>query len=194
MVVVSALFTALFLSPILFGLLTAGGIVLLAAQRRTAAMRLLASSLFLFLALSTGPVRDLALGPLERRYPPFPPDAPPVDAIVVLGGAVIYGAPDQDGRASLTSDSFKRVAYGFTLYRRLGVPLIVAGGRVLKRGEAESEADAAAETLARLGVPEGLVIKEGTSRTTWENAQEVGGRRGYAAQLLLAGGKLQGGP
>jgi hypothetical protein len=30
MVVVSALFTALFLSPILFGLLTAGGIVLLA--------------------------------------------------------------------------------------------------------------------------------------------------------------------
>ena len=133
MVVLSTFLTTLFLSPLLFGLLTAVGIALVVVRRRRAAIWLFSSSLVLLLALSMGPVRNAVLGPLEHRYPPFPAEAPPLDAIVVLGGGVMDGAPDEGGGASLANDSFKRLVYGFILYRRTGAPVIVSGGIVWKR-------------------------------------------------------------
>lgn len=172
MVVLSAVFTTLFLSPLLFVLLCATVILLVAINRRRAAVWLLSATLVALLALSTGPVRNLLTRPLESRYPAFPVDPPPVGAIVVLGAGVIDGAPDEGGSAALSGEALKRVVYGLRLYRSLGVPIVVSGGRVWNRG-GESEADTAATLLARLGVPEGIVIREGSSRTTWENAREV---------------------
>jgi uncharacterized SAM-binding protein YcdF (DUF218 family) len=98
-----------------------------------------------------------------------------VEAIVLLGGGVMSGAPDEGGQPSLPDESLKRTVYAFTLFRRLGVPIIVSGGTVWESGGSISEADAEAATLSMLGVPEKFIIKEGHSRSTWENAREVSG-------------------
>ena len=170
-----------FLSPLLLGFLLAGGIVLLVFRKRTPALWLIGATTLLFLALSLPVVRDIALRPLERKWPPFPVNPPAVDAIVVLGGGVRQGAADGERRreqpeavaASLTEESLARVVYGAVLYRRLGVPVIVSGGTTWREPSARSEAEVAAATLLSLGVPESKVIQEGRSRTTWENAEEV---------------------
>jgi uncharacterized SAM-binding protein YcdF (DUF218 family) len=172
MVVLSAVITTLLLSPLLFVVLCAVGVFLVGIGKRRAAVWLLSATLVALLALSTGSAHNLLMGPLERRYPPFPVDPPPVGAIVVLGSGVVDGSPDEGGAAALSSEALKRVVYGLRLYRGLGVPIVVSGGRVWNTG-GESEADTAATLLARLGVPEGIVIRERDSRTTWENARDV---------------------
>jgi uncharacterized SAM-binding protein YcdF (DUF218 family) len=172
MLVVSAILTSIFLSPVLFGILIGACIALYAGGKRKAATWFLAGTLAVFLALSTGPVKDFLLHPLEYRYPPYPPSTR-VDAIVVLGGGIMNGAPDEGGQASLPGDALKRTVYACTLFRRLGVPIIVSGGIVWKARNATPEACVEAATLARLGVSESLIIREGRSRSTWENAREV---------------------
>jgi uncharacterized SAM-binding protein YcdF (DUF218 family) len=172
MVALAALFTTLILSPLVFVLLGAVVVLLLGIDKRRAAIWLLSATLLVLLVFSTGPFGNLVMKPLESRYPPFPIDPPPVGAIVVLGGGVIDGAPDEGGSAALSDQALKRVMYGLRLYRGLGVPIVVSGGKVWKN-IGETEADTAAAVLARLGVPEGIVVREGRSRTTWENAREV---------------------
>jgi len=174
MVVLSAVITILFLSPLVFVLLCAVGVLLVGIHNRRAAIWLLSSTFAALLALSLGPVRDLLISPLESRYPPFPVEPPPVGAIVILGSGVLDGAPDEGGGGALSQEGLKRVVYGLRLYRSLGAPIVVSGGRVWNTQE-ETEAGAAATLLARLGVPEGIVMKEDKSRTTWENAREVAG-------------------
>jgi uncharacterized SAM-binding protein YcdF (DUF218 family) len=171
MVVLAAVFTTLILSPLVFVILGAVVVLLLGIDRRRAAMALLSTGLLVMLVLSTGPVANLLLRPLESRYPPIAVDPPPVGAIVVLGAGVVDGAPDEGGSAALSDEATRRVIYGLRLYRGLGVPIVVSGGRVWGKGE--TEADVSAALLARLGVPEGIVVKEGGSRTTWENARRV---------------------
>jgi uncharacterized SAM-binding protein YcdF (DUF218 family) len=187
MVVLSAVITALFLSPLVFVLALAAAVVLAALQKRRASIWLLSVTLGVLLAFSTGPARSLLMRPLEYRYPSFPVDPPPVGAIVVLGAGVIDGAPDEGGSAALSEEAMKRVVYGLRLYRSLGVPIVVSGGRVWNTA-GESEADTAATLLNRLGVPEGIVIREGESRTTWENARRVAqvlSRRGIRRVALV---------
>jgi uncharacterized SAM-binding protein YcdF (DUF218 family) len=180
MIALSAVVNAVFLSPLLLVLFIAAGLALLAARRRKTAAWLLSLTAFLILALSTGVGRDLVLRPLEYRSPPFPTPPPSVDAIVVLGGGVTAGTPDE-GAASLSPSALKRVVHGVALYRRLSVPVIVAGGTTWRERDARPEAEVGAEALAGFGVPEDRIIREGTSRTTWENAREV-------AALLRGGG------
>jgi uncharacterized SAM-binding protein YcdF (DUF218 family) len=172
MVVLSAAFTTLFLSPFLFFLLLAAAAVLVALHRRKAALWLTSATAVALLAFSMAPVGNLLMRPLESRYPPFPADPPRVGAIVVLGAGVEGGAPDEGGGAALSEEAVKRVVYGLRLYRGLGVPIVLSGGRVWNTGE-ETEADAAATLLARLGVPDAVLVREGRSRTTWENARNV---------------------
>jgi uncharacterized SAM-binding protein YcdF (DUF218 family) len=188
MIALSAIVNAVFLSPLLLVLLIAAGLALLAARRRRAAAWLLSLTAFLTLALSTGIGRDCVLRPLEYRFPPFPAQAQTVDAIVVLGGGVTGGTPDT-GAASLSPSALKRVVHGLFLYRRLSVPVIVAGGTTWRERDARPEAEVGAEALAAFGVPSERIIREGTSRTTWENAREVavllGGGAGGSRRVAL---------
>lgn len=172
MIMLSAIFSTVFLSPLLFALPVVIGIALLLMRRRKAAAWLISVPTFLLLALSTGVARDLVLRPLEYRNPPFPAHAPSVDAIVVLGGGVVRGTPEEE-YAGLAQASLKRLATAYTLYRRLGVPVIVSGGTTWREAGERSEADIAAATLEGFGMPGDRVIREGKSRTTWENAREV---------------------
>ena len=83
------------------------------------------------------------------------------DAIVVLGAPL-----DDDG--AVTSVGFERVAAAAALWHAGGGRIVVATGGVT-HGAPRAEAEAMAEALGELGVPD--VVVERTSRTTRENAR-----------------------
>jgi uncharacterized SAM-binding protein YcdF (DUF218 family) len=170
---VSAVVTAL-ISPLAFILAFAAAGALLAARRRIAGWIVLGFSLFLFLAFSVEPGRDLVLRPLEDRSPALDlARLPAFDAVVVLGGGSVDTAPDEAGGTALSREAARRVAWGAALARLAGVPVIVSGGRAWERGGGDAESTAARHLLERLGVPAGSIVEEPTSRDTWENARRV---------------------
>jgi uncharacterized SAM-binding protein YcdF (DUF218 family) len=170
--------TSLLISPLSVAVLLGAGVLLGALGRKRASLILVSSTTALVLLLSTGAVSSLLLRPLEYRYPPWPAAGVvgagmKVDAVVVLGSGVRQGAPDESGRSALDEVGLVRLVEGFTLSQQLGVPIIVSGGSTWREGGGETEADTAARVLERLGAPASRVIREGKSRTTWENAREV---------------------
>jgi uncharacterized SAM-binding protein YcdF (DUF218 family) len=170
---VSAVVTAL-ISPLVFILAFAVSGVLLAARRRAAGWVVLGLSLFLFLAFSVEPGRDLVLRPLEDRFPALDLARLPVfDAVVVLGAGSVDAAPDEAGGTALSREAARRTAWGAALARLAGVPVIVSGGRAWERGGGDPESRAARRLLERLGVPAGSIVEEPASRDTWENARSV---------------------
>ncbi len=171
MVIVSAIITTVLLSPLVFALVAGVGLLLLSRRRRVGSW-LLAVSAFVPLILSTGPVARFFLSTLERRAAPY--EGQTVEAVVVLGGGLVRGSPDEGGQASLYPDSLKRVLYGSIVERRTGVPIVVSGGVVWNSPGAEPEADVAARMLTRLGVAPSMIVED-PSRTTWENARDVAG-------------------
>ncbi len=105
-----------------------------------------------------------------------PPDGPPPEAVVVLGGDVDR-VPDPPG-AVLGSLSLERVRAGAALQRRSGLPVLVSGGVVddlpLTVGRLMAES-----MTGDFGVP--VRWTEAASPTTWENAE-------YSATMLKAAG------
>lgn len=121
-------------------------------------------------ALSTRPVADLLLLPLER---PFEGIARPAqaDAIVVLGGfsSLRLSTPE---RLELHGNA-DRFVEGVVLARELpGAVLIFSGGSGDLLYQEASEAPLAKAYATRLGIPEPRMRAEDTSRNTHENAVE----------------------
>jgi len=130
--------------------------------------------LFLYL-LSTQPVSDLLLKPLENSYPPISPefkkDWP--QAIVILGSGTVQNSPEAGaGKDTLSSGAMKRVVYALSLRDTFNVPFVLSGGKVFEYGQ-ETEAITAGRLLISLGLPNERIILETTSRNTWENARET---------------------
>ncbi|MFZ5889858.1 MAG: ElyC/SanA/YdcF family protein [Myxococcota bacterium] len=86
----------------------------------------------------------------------------PLDAIVVLGCRV--GA-----RGELLGAARRRVARAFSAYRERGEPMLILSGG--KRWHGQSEADAFAAELERLGVSSERLLRERASHSTRENAR-----------------------
>jgi uncharacterized SAM-binding protein YcdF (DUF218 family) len=191
MFVFSKIFISLVTPPGLFWLLLLCVFLLFRFKKQQLAQRLLLVVAGFGYALSTEPVRDALLLPLENAYPayqsapaPAPASAGPVaDYVVVLGGGIVDHSPEEAGRATIAPDPLKRLVYAFTLCRQLKLPLIIAGGRVLKGEEVESEAEASVRLLERLGMPIRDILIEDQSRNTWENANNVKAR--YHPQHVL---------
>jgi uncharacterized SAM-binding protein YcdF (DUF218 family) len=171
MLVVSALARGIPLSPLLIVLVIVVAAILVARARRRAALILLGTLAVLLCALSLPVVSGLLLGTLENRVPPLGEPIPAVDGIVVLGGGLRMGAPDEGGQPSLTATAEKRLVAGYLLYERLGVHIYVSGGKPWRGAQAPSEADVAARLLERLGAPSAAIVIEGGSDTTWDNAR-----------------------
>jgi uncharacterized SAM-binding protein YcdF (DUF218 family) len=86
--------------------------------------------------------------------------ARPAEAIVVLGAA------QYDGRPSPVLEA--RLTHAASLYRRGLAPLIVVtGGRA--DGDRFTEATASANFLHGLGVPDDVILRETSGRSTWES-------------------------
>lgn len=171
--IISAAVTSVFLSPLLFVLAIAAGVLLIVFGRRRTGLAIVSAAGLVLYLTSIEPVHDALLLPLEDRYPALSlENLPPLDAIVVLGGGLVDSSPELGGRASPSQESLKRLIYGMQLFRRRGVPIFVSGGRVWK-WHPEAEADVAGGTLLSLGVPPDAVRREAESKTTWENARDL---------------------
>ncbi|MEX2442149.1 MAG: YdcF family protein [Alkalispirochaeta sp.] len=160
----------------------------------TASASLIIGVTLLLYVASIGIVADRVMGALEHAIPPASPEAlMEADAVVVLGGGVVYQSPaelmiralDQNelaerttGRftthrtgAALSPEAESRLLHGVRLARRLRVPLVVSGGRVLSAEVVPPEAEVAAVLALDLGIPQNMIRVEPDSRTTAENAR-----------------------
>ncbi|HEY2019237.1 MAG TPA: YdcF family protein [Bryobacteraceae bacterium] len=135
--------------------------------RHKKAMLLVSGVLCLFL-LSWPPVDWLFSRPLVARYPVRSfPAAAPVEAIVVLSGAV--DPPHYERPYPLASpDTYERCRFAAWLYRQNPHPVLVCGGPEAKGGQ--PYAVAMRDLLQQAGVPQAMIWTEELSRTTHENA------------------------
>ena len=167
---------ALLLPPGLMLLLVILAVVLAVAAKRRLALTLACAGCALLFLMSLSPVSDLLLRPVEGRYPPLDPAAEAAfraEAIVLLGGGLTPEGLGKDRGAALSQAAMRRAVYGARLARRLGLPVIASGGWVVPDPAREAEAAVAARLLEELGVPPKMILQEGQSRTTWENALRV---------------------
>ncbi len=168
----SKLFTYTFLSPGVFILLAIIAIIFIVKNKRGWSIFFLILLLFSLYFLSTEVGANILLSPLENRYPPL--DLSPlegkVDAIVILGGGLIEGHSPFGGTLYPTRSTLSRIVYGYFVWKKLMVPIIVTGGRPLMRLPG-TEGEVMRDYLLQLGVPESFIIAETKSRNTWENAE-----------------------
>lgn len=120
-------------------------------------------------ALSVGPVSDRLIGGLEERY--AIPAHPEGDVVILLGGGVHGKALDLTGQGFPSDGMLPRVVTAARLQKRLGVPVVVSGGKVFDHLDAE--APVVARVLEDLGVPAKKIVVEGSSRDTSENARNT---------------------
>lgn len=165
---------------------------------------LLATGAVVYL-VSMPAVDRVLLGSLERAIQPADVSAlTTAEAVVVLGGGVIADAPSEillrevdalpsddlrcgitTVRGALTPEAESRVLYGWRLARRLGVPIVVTGGRVLADPSVPTEGEVAAALLVDLGATVADIRIEDESRTTAENAALTRQRFGYEQVILV---------
>jgi len=129
------------------------------------------SGLILLYALSTEPVSDVLLNPLESRFLPLETTDLPRrhTAIVLLGGGIDVSAPEYGGKDALSQTALARTTYAAYLARRTRLPVYTAGGNPL-HPQSEPEGEIMYRWLVRLGVPADRIRTETASNTTCENA------------------------
>ena len=107
-----------------------------------------------------------------RLTAPFPPQAPDsyeeAELIVVLGGGL--EGPTAKRPVADFNHAADRLFYAAELFHAGRAPAILASGGSVWGLSTETEAEASAAVLQRLGVPEGRLRLEGDSRNTRENA------------------------
>jgi uncharacterized SAM-binding protein YcdF (DUF218 family) len=132
-------------------------IAYLTRKREGFTSKLALLSAILLYALSTEPVKDFLILPLERGY--SVPENPSGDVIIVLGGGAY-----NSGR--LMGSSFKRTVAGYLLHKKLGVPVILSGGRSTGL---TPESLIMKELMIKLGAEERFLYTDTESRDTLEN-------------------------
>ena len=136
-------------------------------------------------ALSTVPVANFLIHGLESDH--SIPANPSGDVIILLGGGLIEGVPDLTGTSAPSPSTMGRIVTTVRLYRRLGLPIIVTGGR------GYDDADSAVATIAKrflmdLGVPDNLITVEDRARDTAQNARLTAAicrQQGFSKPILL---------
>jgi uncharacterized SAM-binding protein YcdF (DUF218 family) len=94
------------------------------------------------------------------------------DAVIVLGGAVDADATERSGRPEY-NHPVERILRGYEMLREgRARQVLISGGTLDTRPGALVEADVLARQLRMWGVEPGLIVTEGRSRNTRENAVE----------------------
>jgi len=186
---------SLYVVPVLEALLLPPGLILVIGviavafafnRRLKLAAWLAIGDLSLLYLLSTVPVSNLLIEPLENRFPPLAVArlaAEKPDYVIVLGGGIIPRSPEEGNRGSMAPEALKRLVYAGELARRLDLPLITTGGIVPSSPALEPEAAVAARTLSAIIADPPKILLEDRSRNTWENAANV--ERRYHPKLAV---------
>jgi uncharacterized SAM-binding protein YcdF (DUF218 family) len=150
------------------------GLTLLWFTRRQRAGKILVSiGAGLLLILSYAFIPDLALRPLEQKYPPVSDQAGPSEAqavkyVVVLGGGH-FNDPKLPVASQIGSESLHRVLEGVRLYKAgPGRKLILSGGGGF---DPAPESQTMARVALIMGVNPSDIILESSSRDTEEQAR-----------------------
>jgi uncharacterized SAM-binding protein YcdF (DUF218 family) len=130
---------------------------------RGLALALIAAALWI---PATPPMADKLLRPLEAGL--TIPENPEGDVIIMMGGAVYEGSPDLSGIGIPSEGTWARIVTVVRLQRRLGVPVILSGGQV--HPAQAPMGPIYRRLLTDLGVPREMILVEGESRDTLENA------------------------
>jgi uncharacterized SAM-binding protein YcdF (DUF218 family) len=125
------------------------------------------------LAVALYPVGQLALRPIEDRFPPRASLPPQIDGILVLGGVIDYyvigkrGVPSsQVAAGSPRLDAFIELARRYPAARH-----VFTGGSIELIDGKDTEADIVRRIFARIGLDTTRIIFEDQSRNTYENAK-----------------------
>lgn len=167
------------LSKVIFFLITpsnlliflgVAGVLLLVATRlrRTGAAFAITGTVGLLLA-GMFPVSEIALLPLEQRFPPYPADGPAPTGIIMLGGGIEAGLSEAREQV-VVNDAGERPIYFADLARRYPQARLVFSGGSGSIGGGISEADIVSREADTIGIPRSRVILENRSRNTHENA------------------------
>jgi uncharacterized SAM-binding protein YcdF (DUF218 family) len=152
------------------------GVIGMLTWRRWWGKSLVILSFSLLWLLSTEPVRDGLIAPLEDDYPPLAVNAslgsPATTAIVLFGGGIYAKAPEYGGVDALRMSALSRTVYAADLALRTGLSVYPSGGLPLT-GKAEPEGSVMRRWLMRLGVPPEHIVMENAATTTWENASRL---------------------
>jgi len=125
--------------------------------------------------ISTEPVRDVLMQPLQQAYPPLTVShmsqwqQAPGTAIVLLGGGIYENAPEFDGMDVSRDAALQRLIFAAQLQQSSGLVVYASGGTPLNEGETP-EGEVMRQWLMRLGVPDDKIEAENFANTTWDNA------------------------
>lgn len=169
------------------GLMILGLLLMAARLRKTGFGSVVLGVTLLWIAAMPVTAR-LALGSLERQYPPAAmASIPSADVAIVLGGAV--GGPVSPRQTVDLGEASDRVYHAFELFRAGKVrTILISGGNLPWAAAAEPEAETIRKLLRSWGVPDEAIATAGTSRTTAENAREVAAlwpSLGFRSALLV---------
>lgn len=154
----------------LLTLLAVGGLILSLSWRRFG-LTLATIGAGGLLLIGLGPFGRMMLVPLEKRFPVFIDDGRRVDGIVVLGGAELPGITAAQGQPAFQESAERILALGELARRYPEARIIFSGGSGQLQKAAMQEADVVRLALPQIGLPEGRVMFERTSRNTAENAR-----------------------
>ena len=164
-------------------LLMAAGVWRVYRRRgKSAAVALILAGLMWLSALT--PVANFLLGPLENRY--GVPAAAAGDVIILLGGGINHRVPDMSGVGAPSDGMLARIVTAVRLHSRLGLPIIISGGKVY--GSVGAEAPIVRRFLVDLGIDPQRIIMESRSRDTFENAvytKKICSRHGFVRPILI---------
>ncbi|MGV3344847.1 envelope biogenesis factor ElyC [Enterobacteriaceae bacterium LUAb1] len=168
--------------PFLLLLMALGLVMLWLSRWQKTAKSLLSISWLLMLLLSTQPIADKLLQPIEQRYPTWHGEQP-VEYIVVLGGGYTWNekwAPS----SNLINNSLPRVTEGIRLWRaNPGSKMIFTGAA--SPDNTVSAAEAGARVAQSLGVPATDTLTLNAPRDTEEEAAAVAPLVGQQPFLLV---------
>lgn len=167
--VVAKALWAVFRPETLINLLLIVGVGLLLLRLGRAAALCLGPALAAIAAITVLPVGELAIGPLERRFPSAP-ELRDIDGIVILGGSLQVERSERWGTPAL-AESSERVLAGLALARAHPEARVVYSGGAASLTRPETvEADVAGRIFRDFGIADDRLILERRSRNTAENA------------------------
>jgi uncharacterized SAM-binding protein YcdF (DUF218 family) len=133
---------------------------------------LVAAAALITLANAMFPIGQMALKPIEDRFPPVINLPNRIDGIIVLGGVVDEEVIGRRGiPRSLVGPGSPRLDAFLELARRYpAAQHVFTGGSIQLINDRDTEADVVRRIFARLGLDVTRIVFEDQSRNTWENA------------------------
>jgi uncharacterized SAM-binding protein YcdF (DUF218 family) len=129
------------------------------------------TAILILLAAATLPLGVLLIAPLENRFPLPPPDLPPPEGIIVLGGAIDDGV-SKARQETVFDEGGERLTEAVILAKRFPQARVVyTGGAASFTGATSTEALQARTFMSQMGIAPERVTIEDKSRNTDENAR-----------------------